>query len=180
MERPLRPQGKEGKSAVMIQVFKGMNLLLVLLHECCVPVIALAKNLLGAAHRLRSQGKPPISCMADLLLLHLAQVQQGEALLMISVLALHLAYKLSSLLSSDHIQDVQGSQDPRWSMALQLRWVGTTISKMWHSEKLARKMYTSIRRVKGLRGAFGASFMKTSIPRLRCASLVHPLCLASM
>ena len=85
---------------------------------------------------------------------------------MISILALHLVCKWSSHLSSDPIQGVQDLQDPNLYMVSQWKWPETITSRMWLSEKPERKMYTNMRSVRGLKGAFGANYMKTSIPLL--------------
>ena len=44
-------------------------------------------------------------------------------------------------------------------------WKENTTSKMWHLGRHARRKSTNMTRVKVLRGAFGASFTKTSIPQ---------------
>ena len=107
-----------------------------------------------------------MSCKADLFPLHLAAIQQSKELLMLSVLALHLACKWISHLSSDHIQGVQDLQDPNLSKVSQLKWLETITSKMSLSEKPARKKYTNMRNVRGLKGVFGANYIQTYIPLL--------------
>ena len=167
LEKPKRRLGKGGKSVAMILDLKMMCLLQIHLDGNCVPAIVLAKNPSGAAHKLRSQGKLHISCKAGLFPLHLAPIQPSKELLMLSVLALHLACKWNPHLSSDHIQAVQDLQDPNLFKDLQLKWLGTIISKMSLSEKPARNQYTNMRSVRALTDAFGANYIQISMPRLR-------------
>ena len=93
-------------------------------------------------------------------------IMQGWALLMTYVPVLLLVCKLNTLLSIAPIHTFQGSRDPELFLDSKLRWKETIISRMWLLGRLARKKYTNIRRVKGLRNAFGANFMKT---------FIHPL-----
>jgi len=144
LEKQKRRLGKGGKSVAMILDLKMMCLLQIHLNGNCVPIVVPAKNPPGAAHKLRSQGKILISCKTNLFLLHLVPIQQSKESLMLSVLALHLACKWNSHLSSDHIQGVKDLQDPNLYMDSQLKWPETITSKISLSEKPARKMYTNI------------------------------------
>jgi len=166
LEKQRRKSGKGDKSVAIILDLKMMCLLQIHLNGNCVPVVVPAKNPPEAAHKRRSRGKLHISCKADLLLLHLVPIQQSKESLMLSVLALHLACKWNSHLSSDHIQGVQDLQDPNLSKVSQLKWLETITSKMSLLEKPARKTYTNMRNVRGLKGVFGANYIQTSIPRL--------------
>ena len=150
----------------MILDLKMTGLLQIHLNGNCVPVVVPAKNQPRAAHKLKKPGKLHMSCKADLFPLHLAPIQQSKELLMVSVLALHLACKWNSHLSSDHIQGVQDLQDPNLSKDSQLKWSEIITIKMSLSEKPARKMYTNMRNVRCLKGIFGANYIQTSIPRL--------------
>jgi len=123
-----------------------------------------ARNLLEAAHE-RSQGKLLTSCKTNPCLLHPVRIQQGGALLMTYVLVLLLVCKLNTLLSSAPTRTFQGSRDPKLCMDSRLRWEETIISRMWLLGRLARKKYTNIKSVKGLRHGFGASFVKISTPQ---------------
>ena len=116
LEKQKRQLGKGDKSVAMILDLKMMCLLQIHLNGNCVPIVVPAKNPPGAAHKLRSQGKILISCKTNLFLLHLVPIQQSKESLMLSVLALHLACKWNSHLSSDHIQGVQDLQDPNLYM----------------------------------------------------------------
>ena len=155
---------KGGKSAAMTLAIKGRFLLQI--HQGNFVLVNVpARNLLEAAHE-RRQGKLLTSCKANPCILHPVRIQRGGALLMTYVPVLLLVCKLSTHLSSTTTLIFQGSRDPKLFMDSKLRWEETIISRMWLLGRLTRKKCIRMRRVKSLRDAFGASFMKT---------FIHPL-----
>ena len=104
-EKRVSPLIREGKSVIMIQIFKGKKLLvLFLLRENYVLVSVQARKQQAAA--VKGQGDLPTSCKADLLLLHLMLIQEGEVLPGKFVPELHQSCNRSSQLSKHSIQGV--------------------------------------------------------------------------